>query len=482
MRFYSCSLYCRTLSQLFRAATVATLACLALLVSPVAEVFADPAIEAADTRSSVPNVELETEEPAPASEAEPASQTAQAELQEIKLKIGEREDSLLRLRESERAATVELERIKSEIAHLRSQRSSLLAEIKQVQGDLELAETELAVVERRHAEMLKIASDRLRAVYMAGHPSEFEFTVSALFKGGAKADSAVERAQSRRPISADRALYRRIRESDQKFLSDLATATKALGEQRAIFQNVIDQRAELEAKLRLQESTVATKESRQKLVLDSLRENQNKIRIQLNELRAQALRVETVIASLTGAEGTEVAELQEDSAGALPGAPARGGELRARMGKPAQAFTSPSADPAPLLGLVAQKGKLPFPLKSWLMVGEFGKVKKKELGVEVFNKGIMLKSVGDQMVRAVAPAKVVFSGRMPLFGTVVVLDHGDRYYSLYGKLRNSEVAAGQYVEQGALVGQLETSGEPELYLELRKEGKPLNPKEYLRRG
>ena len=73
--------------------------------------------------------------------------------------------------------------------------------------------------------------------------------------------------------------------------------------------------------------------------------------------------------------------------------------------------------------------------------------------------------------------RVIYNGIMPEYGTILILDHGDREYSLYGRVVSPLATVGEVVQKGQVIAQV---GEPDatgknLYFEIRKNGKPLNP-------
>ncbi|EFI33496.1 Peptidase M23 [Desulfonatronospira thiodismutans ASO3-1] len=85
-------------------------------------------------------------------------------------------------------------------------------------------------------------------------------------------------------------------------------------------------------------------------------------------------------------------------------------------------------------------------------------------------------------VRAISWGKVVHNDTLRGFGRVVIIFHGDDYYSLYAYLSESTVAIGQDVEQGETIGkagyypEINTHG---IYFELRLQQKPINPDDWL---
>ena len=70
-----------------------------------------------------------------------------------------------------------------------------------------------------------------------------------------------------------------------------------------------------------------------------------------------------------------------------------------------------------------------------------------------------------------------------LEGNLVILDHGDRSYSLYGHLETAEVTTGQRVGVQAPLGRSgrNPSGIPALYFELRIDGAAVDPLQWLKK-
>lgn len=103
--------------------------------------------------------------------------------------------------------------------------------------------------------------------------------------------------------------------------------------------------------------------------------------------------------------------------------------------------------------------------------------------VIVNNSGIFLSASNIQGVKALFNAEVVFSGMMDGLGNVVVLDHGDNYYSVYGNLNKVSVKSKQIVRTGQIIAQsdysplFESNG---LYFEMRHYSQSLNPQDWIR--
>ncbi len=85
-------------------------------------------------------------------------------------------------------------------------------------------------------------------------------------------------------------------------------------------------------------------------------------------------------------------------------------------------------------------------------------------------------------VSAVAAGRVVYVGYMHRYGLIVVLDHGDNYYTVYGHAESAYVEVGDAVARGQPIARAGTSGghrQSGAYFEIRKGSKPVDPAHWL---
>lgn len=123
------------------------------------------------------------------------------------------------------------------------------------------------------------------------------------------------------------------------------------------------------------------------------------------------------------------------------------------------------------------KGKLPLPIPGRI-VGQFGKSFDPRSHLTVFKKGIDIQAGAAQPVRAVYQGKVAYSGELPNFGRMMIVDHGDHFYSISGNLGSLKKQAGDRVETGEEIGVSDTSGTP-VYFEIRARNIPVNPLQWV---
>lgn len=128
------------------------------------------------------------------------------------------------------------------------------------------------------------------------------------------------------------------------------------------------------------------------------------------------------------------------------------------------------------------RGALPWPA-SGIVTGRFGRQKATASGAGLARTGIEISLAEGQPVRSVHEGVVGYADQFTGYGNLVIVDHGDGAYSLYGYLGSIDVARGDRVDAQALVGASgrNPSGNPALYFELRVDGAAVDPLQWLKR-
>ena len=128
------------------------------------------------------------------------------------------------------------------------------------------------------------------------------------------------------------------------------------------------------------------------------------------------------------------------------------------------------------------QGGLPWPADGVVM-RRFGRQRSRDGSMTVTRNGIELSLAEGQPVRAVHEGTVAFADQFTGYGNLVIVEHGERSYSLYGNLGSVAVRKGERVEPGTTVGLAgrNAAGNPSLYFELRVDGQPVDPLQWLKR-
>lgn len=123
---------------------------------------------------------------------------------------------------------------------------------------------------------------------------------------------------------------------------------------------------------------------------------------------------------------------------------------------------------------VQRKKQLPWPVDGRVTV-RFGKSKHPELDTYVISNGIKIKAANSAQVKSVDSGTVVFAGAFRSYGKVVIIDHKDSYFSVYGQLDQILVKEDQRVSRGTVLARLGSGNNSVLYFEIRQNNIPDNP-------
>jgi septal ring factor EnvC (AmiA/AmiB activator) len=132
-------------------------------------------------------------------------------------------------------------------------------------------------------------------------------------------------------------------------------------------------------------------------------------------------------------------------------------------------------------GLWVIRGKIPWPVTGPI-IKPYGRYKDKEFNEMVDNSGIQIGARQGTPFRAVAAGRVRFADWFKGYGKLVILDHGEGYYSLYAQADELDVSVGEKVAAGQILGTVGDTGSlvgTSLYFEIRKNGVPQDPLHWL---
>lgn len=99
-------------------------------------------------------------------------------------------------------------------------------------------------------------------------------------------------------------------------------------------------------------------------------------------------------------------------------------------------------------------------------------------------QGVTLKAKAGNNVRAIHHGRIVFADWFGSSGLLIIVDHGEDYMSLYAHNESLLRETGDWVRAGEPLATVGVSGgqmEPALYFEIRHNGKPINPKYWIKK-
>jgi septal ring factor EnvC (AmiA/AmiB activator) len=102
-----------------------------------------------------------------------------------------------------------------------------------------------------------------------------------------------------------------------------------------------------------------------------------------------------------------------------------------------------------------------------------------------FQSGISIKAERGEPIRSVSDGHVIFANWFKGFGNMMIVDHGDHYYTVYAHLEEVFKVKGDRVDRGEVIATVGDSGSmrgPALHFEVRHHGKPIDPLKWIQKG
>lgn len=393
--------------------------------------------------------------PLAASFAQPIAKRENVEtrLKELRGQIEKESGRLEEIKKRQGEISGYLEKVTAELKKTSDQHGAFQGALENLQQKAKATEDKLGALELKAGKFRESLRERAVAIYkMQRRTSALDYLVRA---------SSVTDLLTRSRYLAVVARY------DRKKLDELKGSRNELQAARDKFADLKRRALEQLAELKKIEDDLEAKKFKQATLLQDAKEQERQQERSIAKLKIAAENMEKILSQLMGGEE----------------APTTPTEAPTGIGVPKPTVPSPQLLPFSGPGLGSLKGKLDSPVDGKL-VQRFGKQRHEEFDDVLFVKGLEYSSGVGARVRAVAPGKVVLNEVLPGFGNVVIVDHGQRYYSLYGRLASSLCQVGDVLKKGdmiAILGQSDHRGR-NFYFELRVKGQAVDPLEYLKKG
>jgi len=157
-------------------------------------------------------------------------------------------------------------------------------------------------------------------------------------------------------------------------------------------------------------------------------------------------------------------------------------DLQAKQRRLARVPPPKGAVVPPGVGFGTLRGRLPWPTEGRI-IAAFGAQVHPRFGTRTFRNGVDIEANEGKDVAAVFAGHVVYTGWFKGYGNLIILDHDNEYYTLYAHMAEIGVKEGDDVRQGQRIGTVGDTGSldgPRLYFEVRYQGKPQDPEQWLR--
>jgi septal ring factor EnvC (AmiA/AmiB activator) len=357
-----------------------------------------------------------------------AARAQEGDLEELRRAIEERRERVTRFEREERGLFGAIEAADAAARQLAAALVRAEADAGGAEREALQREAELADVKARLAHTREVIARRAVALYKAGELGP----VAVVFSAGSLSDR-IARIQA----------LQLLLDHDQRLLARFTQERNELARARVAADRAGVQRSEAQAALLARRAEAEEERRARRALLEEVRRSRARERALLNELEAAARELEAKLAGLAATP-----------AGPRPGA------------VPFASLAGSLAPPVP--GRVLR---------------DFGRVLDAEYRTETFRKGVDFAAERGEPVYAVAAGEVRFAGWFAGYGRMVILDHGDGYFTVSGHLDDIGVAVGDVLASGDPIGRAGETGSltgPRLYFEIRQGAAALDPAGWLR--
>jgi septal ring factor EnvC (AmiA/AmiB activator) len=358
----------------------------------------------------------------------------QQELDRIKREMSEKKKKIKQADRKERSILSSLDKIDRDIA-------SGAAELADQQKQLRESEDALRGVEQRNSEIVhelaglkRSYAQRLRAMYKMSRTNYAAAVLTAEGAGG-----PVKRVKYLSIVAErDRSVMREYGSA----LDRLAAKQAEIAEKK---EDILGRKRSVEAK----RAELETQRQKKAGILAGVRQEKG--------LYEQTLR-----------------ELEESSAALWVMIKQDEQERKA-----AKAAVPPAKESA--RGSAAGQSRLPWPVDGQVLT-RFGKQRHPQFGTMVFRRGIEIAAREGESVQAVESGEVAYADWYKGYGKLLIVDHGNGFYTLYGNLSRLNLTKGERVVKGQVIGLAGDTGSlkgAKLYFEIRKNGEAQDPLTWL---
>ena len=361
-----------------------------------------------------------------------------------------------RLQETQRQLNEE----RAKAAEAKKRESSLLAELEAIDTTLAEKKAEMARLDRR-AEKVEAELKALRGDIgkLAGRRSEQEEHLNrrlrALYRVHAERGTVPALAGEEDPARREAAMrsLANLASTDARIIEEYRVTTDRLEDQKRREETRQAELSKLRMDVRREQAEVDREAAKRRTLLARVRDQREYHERMVGELSEAAKRLESF-----------VRDLQE------------------KQRRVAKAPTPRPGIEPPGVGFGALRGRLPWPTDGKI-VAAYGAQVHPRFGTRTFRNGVDIEAAQGTEVGAVHPGHVVYTGWFKGYGNLIILDHGHDYFTLYAHVAEILVREGDDVRQGQRIGTVGDTGSlmgPRLYFEVRYQGKPQDPEQWLR--
>jgi septal ring factor EnvC (AmiA/AmiB activator) len=368
-------------------------------------------------------------------------QAEQRKLREAEQQLKEERRKAAEAREKETSILAELERVEQRLADKQRDIARLENRIRRAQTDVTTLRGEVHGLEAQRSGQEQALARRLRAVYKV----QAQGGALPLLLSG---EDPVAKAVAVRHLT-------RLAALDARLIQEYRGTSDRVDDRRRREEIRERELADLKSDAQREQAEVDREAAKRRVLLAKVRDERAYHDRMVGELSEATRRLEGFIRDLQAKQQRRVAK--------IPAA-------------------KPGIEPPSGSGFGSLRGRLPWPTDGRI-IAAFGAQVHPRFGTRTFRNGVDIESGEGHDIGAVYGGHVIYTGWFKGYGNLIILDHDNEYYTLYAHIADILVKEGDDVRQGQRIGTVGDTGSlegPRLYFEVRFQGKPQDPEQWLR--
>ena len=338
----------------------------------------------------------------------------------------EQQEKKIKEKEAEKKTYIgQLNQLEKEMTEVEEDINSLARQLENAEYQVALASYDLAEKEAELNQRLEVFKQRVKEVYINGQVSYLEVAFQA---------TSVSDFLSRFDMLEE------LVEQDVELLNEIEAQINEVEEKKAALEKQRNRIKEIKDASENQKRLLAKKQQEKKQWIEKVEQDKKEVEKYLDELERLSAQI-----------AAQIKKIQQE---------------RAKNSK--NQFNGVFSWPTPgYTSITSEYGYRIHPI----------------LKTKRMHTGIDIGAPAGTSIKAVADGTVIFAGWLGAYGNATVIDHGGGISSMYAHQSSILVKENQDVKKGDVIGKVGSTGwstGPHLHFEVRKDGDPINPWNYLK--
>lgn len=372
---------------------------------------------------------------------------------DVEKQIDQKKEDLENVQQQKAATLQDLDSLEEQIDKVQEEVNQLTNDLAEAQSDYETQQAELKIIEDKLAESQATMRERVQSIYVNGDVSYLDVIFNA---------SSVDEFLS------NFVFLEKIVEQDKSIIDTIEENQRLAKEKLAELQATKDKIASLKSNKEAQETQIASQQQEKAAMVSELKNSEDGLQAIISEFKQESASIESQIQAVYA---QQAAAKKQQSASKNAGS---GSADSKNSGSGSDSSGGGSYSGGGYTG----SGKLGWPLS---IHGTFSSPYGYR-GSEFHTGQDLAAGYGTPVLAAESGTVILVKYLTTSYGHYVVIDHGGSLTTLYAHMSTINVSVGDSVSRGQQIGGVGSTGRStgnHLHFEVRVNGSPVNPLNYI---